>query len=81
VTAAYGATTTSSMATRDSCFQAEAKFTCKAEMERREESLILAESQLSAFEKPTLNAGCPELALRVISLPCSISVAFGAKRT
>jgi hypothetical protein len=52
------------MATRDSCFQAEAKFTCKAEMERREESLILAESQLPAFEKPTLNAGCPELGAR-----------------
>jgi hypothetical protein len=29
-----------------------AKFTCKAEMERREESLILTESQLYAFGSP-----------------------------
>jgi hypothetical protein len=52
--AASGATTTSSTATRDSCFLAEAKFTCMAEMRRRAESLILAESELPAFEQPTL---------------------------
>jgi hypothetical protein len=49
-TAAFGATTTSGMATRDSCFRAEAKFTCMAEMRRRAESLILAGSELPAFE-------------------------------